>query len=117
MKKILITLSILFIGSSLFADTYFRNRTITGISIYYAENRSVLFLTIDGDVSAMNDKCVHANRFAIDSTMPHFKEIVSVALSAYVSKEKTVDIYARDNCIFWGDAQDLIAIKVGNMAF
>lgn len=118
MKRILPTITILLIGSSLFADTYFRDRTITGAGVYYtALGKSVLFITLDGDNSTMKDCGKTTNRFAINSSLPHFKEIVSLVLNAYVSKENKVDILAGEDCTYFPNAQDFTAIKVGNMMF
>lgn len=95
---------------------YYRNRTIIGAAVYYYGSKSILFIDIDGDKSGMAS-CASSGRFAIDSTTPNFKEMVSIALTAYTSKEKSVDIYVNPTCNHWGNSQDITGIKIGTMPF
>ena len=75
---------------------------------------SILFIDIDGDKSGMAS-CASTRRFAINSSAPHYKEMVSIAMTAYASAQKSVDLTVSDTCNHFGNAQDLIGIKMGIM--
>lgn len=119
MKKLisLMMVAVFFSSSVSAANSYYRERTITGISITYSGDKSVLMVSISGSLEGMPDCAKATNRLAIDSSNPHYKEIVSLATAAYVSKDKLTDFYVIDTCNFFGNAQDIYAIKMGTMAF
>jgi hypothetical protein len=52
---------------------------------------------------------------SISSSSPHYKEMVSIAMAAYATKDSTVDITLRDSCNSFGNAQDMIGLKAGTM--
>ncbi|MFY2509445.1 hypothetical protein ACN3E9_14495 [Vibrio pectenicida] len=116
MKKVLFILGSLFITTSVMAADYYRNKTIVGAGIYYNGGNSILFIDIDGDKSGM-PACASSGRLAIDSTAPNFKEMVSFALTAYTSKQNSVDIYVTPTCNYWSNSQDIKGIKIGSMPF
>ena len=117
MKKYVLFLFFISVsGSSLSASSYYRARTIIGAGIYSNGGKSILFIDIDGDKSGMAS-CASTHRFAINSSAPHYKEMVSIAMTAYASGQKSVDLIVADTCNYWGNAQDLIGIKMGSMPF
>ncbi|GLT19417.1 hypothetical protein GCM10007938_31990 [Vibrio zhanjiangensis] len=116
MKKLLFILCGLVITTNVLAEDYYRNRTIVGAGIYYSGANSILFIDIDGDKSGM-PACASTRRLAIDSTAPNFKEMVSFALTAYTSKQNSVDINVTPTCNYWSNSQDIKGIKMGVMPF
>ena len=102
--------------SSVFANNshYYRGRTIIGAGISFSGDKSILLIDIDGDTSGM-PSCAVTGRFAISSSAPHYKEMVSIAMTAYASAQKSVDLYVSNTCNHFGNAQDLIGIKMGIM--
>jgi len=104
----------IFFCSSVSATNYYRERTIIGAGISIVGGKSLLFIDIAGDKSGM-PACAVTRRFAINSSAPHYKEMVSIAMTAYASDQKTVDLHVADTCNYYGNAQDLIGIKIGNM--
>ncbi|TQF67361.1 hypothetical protein [Pseudoalteromonas luteoviolacea] len=115
MKKIALFLAVMLVSTSASAQ-YFRDRTIVGAGVFYKGTNSILFVEIDGDKSAMTE-CATSKRFAIDSSMPNYKEIVSFVMAAYMKRENKVELLTDTKCTKWGNAQDILGIKVGNMAF
>ncbi|MDK1311064.1 hypothetical protein [Pseudoalteromonas ardens] len=101
---------------SVHATEYFRERTIIGAGVYFSGSKSILFVSIDGDKSGMSP-CATTRRFAIDDSMPNFDEMVSIAMTAYATGEKSVDLAASKTCNHWGNAQDLLGIKIGSMVW
>ncbi|MBO2587801.1 hypothetical protein [Shewanella algae] len=115
MKKYVYFLMVyLFCSNAFAANYYYRERTIIGAGIYYSGDKSILIIDIDGDKSGMS-ACASSRRFAISSTAPHYKEMVSIAMTAYASVQNSVDLYVTDTCNHWGNAQDLLGIKMGKM--
>ncbi|WP_325892217.1 hypothetical protein [Grimontia sp. NTOU-MAR1] len=114
MKRIAIITILFLFCSSVSAASYFRARTIIGAGIYYSENRSILMIDISGDKSGM-PQCASTRRLAISSTAPHYKEMVTIAMTAYTSQQNNVDIYVSDTCNHWGNAQDILGIKMGTI--
>ncbi|KZN61379.1 hypothetical protein [Pseudoalteromonas luteoviolacea] len=114
MKKVIVSIIFLLFVNSVFASDYFRERTIIGAGVYASGDKSILFVHVNGDKSSMAS-CASSQRFAIDSTSPNFKEMVSIALTAYATKEKTVELVTTPTCKSWGNAQDLLGIKIGSM--
>ncbi|MBA6233641.1 MULTISPECIES: hypothetical protein [unclassified Colwellia] len=114
MKEIIITIASLMIINSVSAAEYFRERTIVGAGVYYSGTKSILFVDIDGDKSTMSS-CATTKRFAIDSNTPNFKEMVSIVMTAYATGEESVDLIVNTTCNHWGNAQDLLGIKIGKM--
>ena len=112
-KLVLLLVGVLFFNSASAAE-YFRGRTITGVGVFYSGAKSILFITIDGDKSSMSP-CANSKRFAIDSNTPNFKEMVSAAMTAYATKDKKVDLIVNKTCNHWGNSQDLLGIKIGDM--
>jgi hypothetical protein len=114
MKKIIIMIASMLIIDSVYAADYFRERTIVGAGVYYSGSKSILFVDIDGDKSGMSS-CATTKRFAIDSSTPNFKEMVSIAMTAYATGEKSVDLIVNTTCNHWGNSQDLLGIKIGKI--
>ncbi|WP_444996258.1 hypothetical protein [Aliikangiella sp. IMCC44359] len=115
MRKLVLLLTVVFFSSSVLAETvYFRNRTIIGAGISVVNGKSYLFINIDGDKSGMVN-CSTTHRFVINSDSPSYKELVSIAMTAYASKEKNVDIIGINTCNYFSNSQDLMGIKIGNM--
>ncbi|WFB46714.1 hypothetical protein [Vibrio coralliilyticus] len=112
-KSTLFFIGLLFFNSAS-AVEYFRGRTIVGTGIYYSGAKSILFVDIDGDKSSMSS-CATSGRFAIDSNTPNFKEMVSIAMTAYATKDKSVDLIVNTTCNHWSNSQDLLGIKIGVM--
>ena len=115
-KYFSIALTLLFISSNAFAGSYYRDRTITGVGIYYVGDESVLLIDISGAKTGI-PACANSKRLAINSSAPHYKEMVSIAMAANVSGQKTVDIYVTDTCRYYGNAQDILGIKMGIMSW
>lgn len=114
-SKILSALVILLFCSNAFsANGFLRGRTITGVGIHYVGSNSLLLININGDKSSMIP-CASTGRLAINSTSPHYKELVSLVFAAYLSGQNNVDIYVADTCNYFGNAQDIISIKVGDI--
>ncbi|CCN37647.1 conserved exported hypothetical protein [Vibrio nigripulchritudo SO65] len=116
MKKVVFTLIGLLFINGVAAAERFTNRTIVGAGVYYSGSKSILFIDINGDKSAMTG-CATTKRFAIDSTTPNFKEMVTVAMTAYATGENSVDIIVKKSCTHWSNSQDLVGIKIGKMPF
>ena len=105
---------VIFVSNSVSAASYYRDRTITGVGIYYAGNESVLLIDIDGSKAGM-PTCASSARLAINSTAPHYKEMVSLAMAANVSSQNTIDVYVTESCDYYSNAQDILGIKMGTM--
>ena len=117
MKKIylfLVSFILLLFSNVLIANTYFRNTKILAAGIYYSGDRSILLINFEGHNTTMAS-CATTKRFAISSSAPHYKEMVSLVMTAYVSGQTSVDVYASDTCNHWGNAQDIRGIKMGPM--
>lgn len=113
-KHIMLTLLIIFFSPNLFASDYFRGVTIKGVGVSVIGDKSLLFIDIAGDKSGMAE-CAVTGRFAINSSAPHYKEMVSIAMTAYASAQKTVDLHVSNTCNYFGNSQDLRGIKMGTM--
>ncbi len=70
-KIILIILTMSVLSSNAFAGSYYRDRTITGVGIYYVGDKSVLLIDIDGAKTGM-PACASTGRLAINSSAPPF---------------------------------------------
>lgn len=116
MKKVTLLITSLLIANSVSAAQYFRDRAIIGAGVYYSGSKSILFIDIDGEKTGMA-ACATTKRFAIDSTTPNFKEMVSIAMTAYATGDRTVDLVVNPSCKHWGNSQDLTGIKMGKMPF
>ena len=116
MKKVTLLIISLLVANSVSATQYFRDRTIIGAGVYYSGSKSILFIDIDGDKTGMA-ACATTKRFAIDSTTPNFKEMVSIAMTAYATGENSVDLSVNPTCNHWSNSQDLRGIKIGKMPF
>jgi len=115
MVKVLFAfMAVVFLNNSVFAVSYYRDRTITGVGIYYAGDKSVLLIDIDGSKAGM-PTCASTARLAINSSAPHYKEMVSIAMAANISGQNTVDVYVTGTCDYYGNAQDILGIKMGTM--
>ena len=101
-------------SSSANANQYFRERTITGVGVYTQGGVSILLFKISGDLTGIAP-CAITGRFAINSSSPNYKEVVSVVLSAYHSKENKVDLNVSPSCNSFGNAQDVVGVKIGDM--
>lgn len=112
--KHLTLITLMLLCNSAFANDYFRSRTIIGAGIYSSGGKSILFVDIDGDKTAMSS-CATTKRFSVSSTDPSYKELVSIALTAYASAQSSVDLVVSSTCNHWGNAQDLRGIKMGKM--
>ncbi|MEC4729042.1 hypothetical protein HWQ46_26370 [Shewanella sp. D64] len=99
-----------------FSSTRFRGVTITGAGVFLSGGKGVLLINIDGDSSSMSS-CATTKRFAIDSSVPNYQEIVSMAMTAYISGETNIDLYVAESCSSWGNAQDVRGIKMGTMSW
>ncbi len=115
-KKTLIIAAIFLLSIESFAESYYRNRTILGAGVYYVGSHSVLMFTVDGDKSNMVS-CAGTKRFAINSSAPHYKELVSIVLTAYTSGQNNVDVYATESCTYIGNAQDILGVKMGEIVW
>jgi len=115
-KSISLLIFLTLFVSSVSAGDYYRERSIIGAGIYYTGEKSLLIIDIDGDKSGMA-VCATTRRFSISSDAPHYKEMVKIAMAAYTSGQKTVDLYVKDSCNYWGNSQDLLGIKMGKMPF
>jgi hypothetical protein len=115
-KKIITVFAVLMAiqSTSSYANQYFRGRTITGVGVYTQGSASILLFKISGDISG-NAPCAVTGRFSINSTSPNYKEMVSLVLSAYHSKENNVDINVLPSCSAFGNAQDVLGVKIGDM--
>jgi hypothetical protein len=102
--------------NSVWAANYFRDRTITGVGITYQGDKSVLMFTIDGSMEGQ-PTCATTNRLALDSSAPHYKEMVALVMAAYAKKDQKVDVYATTTCNYFNNAQDVLALKAGDMIF
>ena len=121
MKKLISLLMVITFLSSSVSDgnSYYKVRTITGVSITYVGDKSVLMVAISGALDAIPNcaKEQGLERLAIDSSNPHYKEIVALVMAAYVSKDKSIDFYVTDTCNFFPHTQDIFAVKMGTMPF
>jgi len=117
MKKVIVIVMFLLVAAeSLAGQSYFRGRTIVGAGVYAQGGKSILFVKVDGDLSGM-ENCANSLRFAVNDDLPHFKELVSVALTAYASGKNNVDVFVKGSCNYFGNAQDILGIKIGEMAW
>ncbi len=101
-----------FVSFNIVSAEYFIDRTIVGTGIYSSGEFRVLFVNVDGDIREMAP-CATSERFAISSTAANYDEMVTLVMTAYAAKEKHVDLLVSDSCKHWGDAQDILGIKVG----
>ena len=94
----------------------FRDRQITGIGVASSNGVSIFYVQLNGDLSSMTN-CATTKRFAVNSQNPSYKEITALALAAYHSKDKKIDILATTSCASWSNSQDFIGIKSGDMPY
>jgi hypothetical protein len=113
MKKLLIVLLLGFCANAN-ADHYYRNVTITAAGIAGSGGKSILYVDFIGDKAGMA-ACAITRRLAIDSGAPQYKEMVAIALMAYAKADTKVDILVNDSCNYWGNAEDIVGIKMGDM--
>ena len=113
-KTIFVGIILLCFAPKLFAAHYYRNVEITAAGIYGQNGKSILFINISGDKSGMPG-CASTGRLAINSDAPQFKDLVSIALSAYALNDLQVDVHANDTCEYFGNAEDILGIKMGAM--
>ncbi|MGF1863697.1 hypothetical protein L4D15_00260 [Enterovibrio norvegicus] len=117
MRKIIAFLILVLFCSSLSAaSSYYRSRTIVGAGIYFDGAKSILIIDINGAKPGL-PSCATTNRLAISSTAPHYKEIVSIVMTAYTSNQNNVDIFVTDTCEHWGNSQDILGVKMGSIAW
>jgi hypothetical protein len=114
MYKYLIAVVLFIASTSAYADHYYRNVTITAAGIYGSNGQSILFVDFNGDKTTMT-ACAATKRLAINSSAPHFKEMVAIAFTAYAKADNKVDILVNESCNYWSNAEDLAGIKMGNM--
>jgi hypothetical protein len=114
MKKIILIALLFGFCANANADHYYRNVTITAAGIYGSGGKSILFVDFIGDKAGMTT-CAITRRLAIDSGAPQFKEMVAIALMAYAKADTKVDILVNDSCNYWGNAEDIAGIKMGDM--
>jgi hypothetical protein len=114
MFKITIIITLLILSCDAFSSTRFRNVTITGAGVFLSGSKGILLINIDGDKSSMSS-CATTKRFAIDSSVPNYQEMVSMAMTAYISGQTNIDLYVAESCSSWGNAQDVRGIKMGTM--
>ena len=114
MKKYLVFMIVILFSSNSFSASYLRDRVITGVGITYEDGKSVLLLTVDGAKTNI-PACAATGRFGINSSSPHYKEMVSLVLTAYASKQKTVDIAVVESCNYHHNSQDMVGIKMGSI--
>jgi hypothetical protein len=114
MKKIILIAILFVFCANANADHYYRNVTITAAGIYGSGGKSILFVDFIGDKAGMTT-CAITRRLAIDSGAPQFKEMVAIALMAYAKADTKVDILVNDSCNYWGNAEDMIGMKMGDM--
>jgi len=103
-----------FATSTSATNDYIRNTTIVGAGISIIGNKNLLMINVDGDKSNFPE-CAFTGRLAINSDAPHFKDLVSIALAAQVSKQNTVDVYYTKTCNYFSNAADIIGIKMGQI--
>ncbi|ACA85765.1 hypothetical protein [Shewanella woodyi] len=113
LKVVIVTILLIFTCDA-FSSTRFRNVTITGAGVFLSGGKGILLININGDKSSM-EECATTKRFAIDSNVPNYQEMVSLAMTAYISGQTNVDLYVTESCNSWGNAQDLRGIKMGTM--
>ncbi len=101
-------------ASEVSAAHYYRNVEITAVGIYGQNGKSILFINISGDKSGMPG-CASTGRLAINSDAHQFKDLVSIALSAYALNDLQVDVYANGTCNYWSNSEDILGIKMGAM--
>lgn len=112
--KVALLLPLLSFVSQVSAAHYYRNVTITGTGIYGSGSNSILFVDFSGSKAGMA-ACATTQRLAISSTAPQYKEMVSIAFTAYVKQDNKVDILVNESCVHWGNAEDMLGIKIGTM--
>ncbi|MBL4829229.1 MAG: hypothetical protein JKY55_04970 [Aliivibrio sp.] len=105
-----------FMSFNLMSADYFIDRAIIGIGAYSSGDFSVLFINVDGDKRSMAS-CATTERFAISSTAANYKEMVTLAMTAYAAKDKHVELIVSDTCNHWGNSQDVLGIKVGEITW
>ena len=116
-SKVIMLLVCLMMSEAVIADAfYYRNRTITGVGVYYTGDKSLLLFSISGPLDG-KPSCAATNRMAISSSAPQYKEIVSLVMTAYATKDSKVDVYVTDSCKHWGNAQDILGVKMGDMVW
>ena len=113
-KHTILLIAVILFSNSVSAVEYLRNRTITGVGVTYSGDKSVLLITVDGEKTGM-PACAVTGRFGIDSSSPHYKEMVSLAMTAYASKQNTVDIAVVSSCNYHANSRDMIGIKMGSI--
>ncbi|NOU52328.1 hypothetical protein HG263_17515 [Pseudoalteromonas sp. JBTF-M23] len=116
MKRMLIVILGLLMCKNVFAADYYRGRTIIGVGVYSTGSNSILLIDVDGDKSGL-PACAATKRFAISSTAPHYKEVMSLAMTAYAKQDNTVDIRVLNSCGYFVNAADILGIKTGVMPF
>tara|TARA_R110002072_G_scaffold33030_7_gene100242 strand:+ start:715 stop:1065 length:351 start_codon:yes stop_codon:yes gene_type:complete len=116
MKKLIVGLAVFLVSTAAMSDGYYRARTIIGAGIFYKADESMLLIDFDGSKAGMPE-CANTGRLAITSSVPHYKELVSIAMTAYVSKESNVDIYVKETCDYSSNSQDILGIKMGSMVW
>ncbi len=106
--------ALLFISLEALSSTRFRDVTITGAGVFLSGSKGILLINIDGDKTSMAE-CASTGRFAIDSSVLNYQEMVSMAMTAYVSGQNSISLYVSESCTSWGNAQDVRGIKMGAM--
>ncbi|QDO85864.1 hypothetical protein FM037_24645 [Shewanella psychropiezotolerans] len=106
--------TLVFIAVEVFSSTRFRDVTITGAGVFLSGDKRILLINIDGDKSSMVE-CATTGRFAIDSSVPNYQEMVSMVMTAYVSGQTSISLHVIETCSSWGNAQDVRGIKMGAM--
>ena len=71
----------------------------SAITSYNDGNNSVFFFTVkNAGYQAAFPECANTQRFAVNSTAPHYKELVAQILAAYSTKDPKLDVYFEDTC-------------------
>lgn len=116
-KIIIAGLTAVFFTTAVKAELqFFRERQITGIGVASFNGVSIFYVQLNGDLSSMTN-CATTKRFAVNSLNPSYKDITALALAAYHSKDKKIDILATTSCESWSNSQDFIGIKSGDMPY
>jgi len=116
LKKLLVSLSFFIVCESALAADYYRDRVITGVGIYHQGGESVLLIDISGTKDAL-PTCASSGRLAISSSAPHYKETVALAMAAKISGDTAVAVYVTGTCNYFGNAQDILGVKMGDIAW
>ena len=113
--KLIVALTFMMVVQvDVYAAHYYRNVTIKGAGIYSSGGKRILLIDITGNKSGMAG-CATTKRLALSDNSPHYEEMVAIALAAYTSKDTQVDVYVTETCNHWGNAEDILGIKMGAM--